>query len=177
MFSASGSAALELLGDLCFTTYASFGAASGRGVWGNLLRCYSWGYTNRDVYLKHKSNKSMLFWNCPHCCRYHLDRLNALLHPKKLVMKIVFFSLGVEIIFLFIDLKMDTLQGTNISHQTGSSENHRLKSTDMGGDMLVFGLVPRAGYFRMFPHTPPKFIIVPEKWWLEDEFPCGIVFF
>lgn len=27
----SGSAALELLGDLCFTTYASFGAASGPG--------------------------------------------------------------------------------------------------------------------------------------------------
>ena len=25
-------------------------------------------------------------------------------------------------------------------------------------------------------HTPPKFNIAPEKWWLEDEFPFGIAY-
>ena len=29
--------------------------------------------------------------------------------------------------------------------------------------------------FRLY--TPPKFNIAPEKWWLEDEFPFGIVYF
>ena len=30
---------------------------------------------------------------------------------------------------------------------------------------------------RIFLVTPPKFNIAPEKWWLEDEFPFGIVYF
>ena len=35
-------------------------------------------------------------------------------------------------------------------------------------------VVGETQHFRKPPHTPPKFNIAPEKWWLEDEFPFGL---